>query len=439
MGMNEGSTTGATRGRLLGNRPFVLYSASFGISSFAFWGFFLAVVAEAAYRYGAQSFQLAAMLAVWSAVFLLLVAPAGMITDRWSPKWMILLAQAFSIAAVFPALWVHSMWGLYEASLIDAVGAAMAIPARGSLTALLVPEEDLVRANGALNTVSMVAVIVGPGAAGLLARHGSPAAAYWVIVAILVLGAVPLLFVPDRRPRTRQWASPSRELAEGFRVSWREPELRSLLFLACAAWVTLTVFVALEPLFVKQVLGRGEDGLGLFWSTNGVGSFIGALALIRSTRASGHEVGLIGVALILSGGGFLAFTATSLTWVAVAGNVVIGVGFAWFLSLSQALIQRVAPEDLRGRVTGVMGMLQESSSVICSVAIALLGGLVAVRPSLVVAAGLLTASGFYGLRAERIVRRLPRPAVTPPHPLPFPTSPAGGPLAPPLPGSGLDA
>ena len=59
MGMNEGSTTGATRGRLLGNRPFVLYSASFGISSFAFWGFFLAVVAEAAYRYGAQSFQLA--------------------------------------------------------------------------------------------------------------------------------------------------------------------------------------------------------------------------------------------------------------------------------------------------------------------------------------------------------------------------------------------
>src|SRR5438093_350085 len=273
---------------------------------------------------------------------------------------MILLAQAFSIAAVFPALWVHSMWGLYEASLIDAVGAAMAIPARGSLTALVVPEEDLVRANGALNTVSMVAVIVGPGAAGLLARHGSPAAAYWVIVAILVLGAVPLLFVPDRRPRTRQWASPSRELAEGFRVSWREPELRSLLFLACAAWVTLTVFVALEPLFVKQVLGRGEDGLGLFWSTNGVGSFIGALALTRSTRASGHEVGLIGVALILSGGGFLAFTSTSLTWVAVAGHLVMGVGFAWFLSLSQALIQRVAPEDRRGRGTGLMGIREAS-------------------------------------------------------------------------------
>jgi DHA3 family macrolide efflux protein-like MFS transporter len=281
----------------------------------------------------------------------------------------------------------------------------------------------------------------------LIARHGSQAAVYWVIAGMLLAGAIPLLWVPDRRAQRHVRSSPVREVAEGFRVAWKESELRSLLFLACAIWVTLTVFVALEPLFVKQVLGRGEDGLGLFWSTNGVGSFAGALALTRSRKAAGREVLLIGVALIVSGLGFLAFSGTSLLWVAIAGNVVMGVGFGGFLTLSQALIQRVAAEELRGRVTGVMGMLQESSSVACSVVIAVLGGLVVVRPSLVVAAAALTASGLYGLRADRRIRRgaaappAGRPSVgrrgAPPALAAMPVPPTG-PLTPPVRRADLD-
>lgn len=437
--MNERPT------RLWANRPFVLYAAHYGVSSLGFWAFFLAILAQATYRYHATSVQIAIMLAAWSLVFLTVVAPAGMVTDRWSPKQMILMAQVLAVASAIVALGGSSIWALYVASVIDAVGAAMAIPARGSLTALLVEQEDLVRANGALNTVSMVAVIVGPGAAGLIARHGSQAAVYLVIAGALVAGAIPLLRVADLRPQGHERSSPVREVAEGFRVAWSEPELRSLLYLACAIWVTLTVFVALEPLFVKQILGRGEDGLGLFWSTNGVGSFVGALALTRSRKAAGREVLLIGVALILSGLGFLAFTGTSLLPVAIAGNVVMGVGFAWFLSLSQALIQRVAAEDLRGRVTGVMGMLQEGSSVACSVAIAVLGGLVLVRPSLIVAAAVLTTSGLYGLHADRRIRRdaaarpsgQPAPSEAPRGLAAMPVQPAG-PLTPPVRGADLD-
>jgi len=420
---------------LRANRPFLLYAAHFGISSLGFWAFFLALLAQATYRYHASSAQIAVLLATWSVVFLTVVAPAGMITDRWSPKLMILLAQALAVASAITALVGGSIWSLYVASVIDGVGAAMAIPSRGSLTALLVSQEDLIRANAALNTVGMVALIVGPGAAGLIGRHGSQAAVYWTIVGTLVAGAVPLLLVPDRRPEGHERSSPVREVADGFRLSWSEPELRSLLFLACAIWITLTVFVALEPLFVKQVLGRGEDGLGLFWSTNGFGSFIGALALTRSRWAARREILLLGVALILSGLGFLAFAGTSSLAMAIGGNVVMGVGFGWFLTLSQALIQRVAPEDLRGRVTSVMGMLQESSAVACSAIIALLGSLVVLRPSMLVAAAALALSGLYGLRADHRLRGR-RPAggragtgFGPALPVPVPPS---GPLIPPI-------
>jgi len=390
--------------RLLGNRPFRWFLASYGISFLGFWAFFLAILGQATYRYHANASQLALLLAIWSVVFLLLVTPAGMFTDRWSPKWFLVLAQAVAVISVVPAIFGRGVWALYVASVVDAVGAAASIPARGSLTPLLVPEEMLVQANGALNTVSMFGVVVGPGLAGLVARHGGQTLVYWCILGLIAAGLFLMLPLPDRRPVPAARTSFLPEIAEGFRISWREPELRSLLFLACSIWFLLTLFLALEPLFVKNGLHRGVDGLGLLWSANGVGAFLGALALARSKEWGGREVLLIGVSLIISGLGFLAFAGTLIYAVAIIGSAILGVGFAWFLSLSQALIQRVAAENMRGRVTGVFGALQEASAVACTLGIAVLGGLVMVRPYLIGSAVVLAAAGFYGFRADRRIR-----------------------------------
>jgi ENTS family enterobactin (siderophore) exporter len=253
-----------------------------------------------------------------------------------------------------------------------------------------------------LNTASMLAVIIGPGISGLLFRRGGQTTVYWFILAVLVAGLALLLPVPDRRPRGDDRESFVADLALGFRLSWREPELRSLLFLAAAAWFTLTVLITLEPLFVKDVLHRGIDGLGFLWSANGVGAFAGALALTRTNRANSREVWFIGVSLVVGGVGYVVYVGTPVYAVAVAGDVLLGAGFAWYLSLSLALIQRVAPEHMRGRVTGVVGMLQETASLSCSLGIAALGGLVAVRPYLIGSAVVLTVSGFYGLRPLRV-------------------------------------
>jgi MFS family permease len=383
---------------LFANRPFTWLVASLGVSQLGFWAFFVVILGQAAYRFHAGTSELGVLFASFSISFLLLTAPLGMVPDRWSPKWSMMLGQVVSTLAVAVAFGSHSLAWLYLASAIDGAGAAASIPARGSLTALLVDEHSLVKANGMLNTASMLAVVVGPGVSGLLFRHGGQTAVYWFILAVLVAGLALLLPVPDRRPRGDERESFVADLALGFRLSWREPELRRLLFLAAAAWFMLTVLITLEPLFVKDVLHRGIDGLGFLWSANGVGAFAGALALTRTNRADSREVWFIGISLVAAGLGYVVYVGTSVYVVAVAGDILLGAGFAWYLSLSQALIQRVAPEHMRGRVTGVVGMLQETASLSCSLGIAALGGLVAVQPYLVGSAVVLTASGFYGLR-----------------------------------------
>lgn len=392
---------GALPPALLRSPPLAWLVAHHAFSQLGFWAFFVALVAQASYSFRAGPFELGILFSSFSVAFLLFTAPFGMVVDRWSPKLFTAIAQLLSIGAALLALSADSLEWLYLASALDGVGAAAHIPARGAITGLLVNEADLVRANGMLNSASMFGVIFGPGAGGLLAKHVGQRAVYWYVAAALLVGVVLLLPVPDVRPRKPHAYRFLRDLAEGFTVSWREPELRALLFLGGSAWFLLTVLITLEPLFVRQVLGRGVDGLGFLWSAHGVGAFLGALAVTRSKRAVGREVTYIGLSLVVSGLGFLLYVSTSSFGVAVAGTAILGVGFAWLLSLNQALVQRVAQEHLRGRVTGVVGMLEETTALACSLGIAVLGGLVLVQPYLVGAALALAASGLYGLRAGR--------------------------------------
>ncbi len=386
---------------LFANRPFTWLVASVGVSQLGFWAFFVIVLGQASYRFRAGAGGLGLLFASFSVSFLLRTTPFGMLTDRWSPKWFNLIGQILSTGAVVVAFLAPSLAWLYLASIVDGIGAAASIPARGSLTALLVDQAELVKANGMRNTASMLAVILGPGTSGFLVRRGGQGAVYSFIIAVLVVGAVLLLPIPDRRPQGGQEGTFLTDLAEGFRVSVREPELRSLLFLAAAAWLMLTTLVTLEPLFVKDVLHRGIDTLGFLWSANGIGAFLGALAVTRAGRAQGWEVLLIGVSLVVGGVGYLAYVGSGVFPLAVVGDMVLGVGFAWYLSFSQALIQRVAAEHMRGRVTGVIGMLQEGASLTCSLGIAALAGLVLVQPFLVGSAVLMTIAGVVGIRAGR--------------------------------------
>lgn len=413
---------GAFPPRLFSNRPFLWLVASYGVEQLAFWGFFLAVMGEAGYRFHATAGQLGILLAAYSVVFIPLTVPFGMAVDRWSPKWMLVLAIIPSVACVLVALSARSVWWLCLAFAIDGVVAAMLIPGRGSLTALLVDRDQLVRANGALNAAAMTALVAGPALAGLLERHGGFHTVYWYVLGGMFAAVLLLLALPDRRPRPEDSGEETAPgfvagLVEGFGVSWRIPELRALIVLASAAWFFTTVLIALEPLFVNHVLGRGVDVLGYLWAASGAGSVVGAVMVARSRRASGREVGLIGLSLVVAGAGFALYVGTAFLGPALAGTVVFGVGFAWYMSLAQALIQRVTQERLRGRVTGVVGTLQEGAALIGSLAIAAAGGLIVdVQPYLFGSAVVMIGFGVFGLMAGRRIaagRRAGRPERAP--------------------------
>ena len=391
---------------LVRNRPFIYLVLGEGIAGLAFWAYLPLTFSEASFRFHASPRQMAFLLASYSLPFILFNPLQGAVVDRWSPKWLKVCGYVALMIAIPLAMAATSLPLLYGSVFMVGVADAAIQPSRSALTGLLVPRRLLVQANGVLWAAIHLALVIGPLGGGLLQRaYGNETA----LAAALVVGAMSLpffLLVPDRRPTGDRPTMRLRDLGRGFGTAVRESELRLLIGLAAALFLTITAFWALEPVFVRHTLHRGGDALSFLWAAHGVGAFLGAVAVSRIRTGTRRELLLVGAGLISVGAGELAYAGAGLYGVALVGAVFMGTGLSFYFAPAMALIQRVAPEIQRGRVTSVFGVLQETVGLTASLTVAGIGLAVGtVRPALVGTGVFVAVAGIVGIRAFARLRR----------------------------------
>ncbi len=388
--------------------PFRWVVLAQGFSALAFFAFFGTVFAEATYRFDASTSDLAVLSAALSVPFILGSLLQGLVVDRWSPKWMGLIGACLQFAAVPVALVATSLPGLWASGFL--VGGAFATiePSRSALTSLIVPQEDLVRANGTLATAFQLSLVLGSLGAGWLLHVWNAHAVFVAASGVALVPPLCMLMVPDVRQRGERPTVSFGHLRRGAATAWRHPQLRILAMVTVFGWFMVNVFFVLEPLFVRNVLGRGGDNLLYLWGAHGAGALVGAIAITRARRTLGREAILTCAGVALIGLGIFVYTAVGVYQVALAASALSGVGFALLFPPLLALVQRVVPEEQRGRVTSVFVSLQETAGLASSLALLVLGGVVSVQPTIVAAGALLVVIGLVGLRA---VRRVPEGAL----------------------------
>ena len=386
------------RPRLLGDRPFLWLVLSVGVINLAFWAYFGAVWADAAYRFHGDQAQMSILLASFSSPLVLLVPLQGVVVDRWSPKWLLTLGMSFALVAM-PIAWAgDSIRWLYLSSFFAGASVAMVAPSRSALTGLLVQEDHLVQANGMLSGAMQLALVIGPFTGGILLRTSGTSVLYPAVLVVAAVAIAISFLVPDRRQGGARPALTLRELADGVVVSWRRSELRLLVWLSTVAWLVVNLYWVLEPLYVKDLLHLHRDAVQFLWSAQGLGSLGGAILLYRVEKGVGRELVLVGVGLAGTGAGLLVFSLVNSYLVAILGMILYGVGFAVYFAPSLALIQRLAGDEKRGRVTSFFTVIQEGSAIVVAFIIVGLGDLVVLRPSLAVSGGILVVAAMLGLR-----------------------------------------
>ena len=219
----------------------------------------------------------------------------------------------------------------------------------------LVSDADLPRANSLLQTIENVTTTAGPLVGGILVSVSSPHAAYWINAATFVVSAVLILRIPGRLLQVR--AAPSeghlRDLSAGFALVRRSRPLLTVLVAWNVAMIANAGVNVSEVVLAKISFHAGDFGFGLLVATAGFGLAAGSLAagpLLERRRT--REVYGGSLALMAVGAGLAAISPD--VWVAAICVVVSGAGNGATVVCNALLVQRGAPDALRGRAFTVL-------------------------------------------------------------------------------------
>jgi MFS family permease len=274
----------------------------------------------------------------------------GPVLDRFERRKLMVGADLVR-AAVFAALpFVNTAGAIVALAAVAGLATGFFRPAVYAGLPNLVPQEELASANALLQTVENASWAIGPIVGGAITAAAGPHAAYWVNAASFLVSAAFVFRIPARLLQSAMsltrghWS----DLKEGYAaVLQHRPLLAVLLAWGIACLGTGAIDVS-EVFLAKNTLDAGDLGYGLLYGGIGlglvIGSFFSSLLVERLgiSRAYAFSLALMAI-------GFGVGAASVDIWMAAACCVVGGTGNGAAVVCNALLVQRGAPDEVRGR------------------------------------------------------------------------------------------
>jgi MFS family permease len=352
---------------------------------------------------GATPFEVGVVNAAQFVPYALLGLIAGVYTDRWRRKPVLVWAsvgRALSLGAI-PILWlvgVLQIWMLVVALLLFGAFSVFGFAATQSLLPRLVPRARLVPANARLDQTDAAAQTLGPAiGGGLVGLLGAPVAITVDAISYLIDAALNAsIRVDEPRPdsRTRNLRA---EIRDGLRWTYGERTLGPLAasthiwFLANGAAMTVL------SLFALRSLGFTAYTFGLLLAVFGITSLIGASIapwcgarlgsgrVIILARAAYPIVWLlVAVAPSTATGDALLFVALPLQ--GLAAGIENSNEMGWW--------QALTPDELLGRANATRRAVNRTMAALGALVAGLVVELIGDRPTLVGVIIVFAAAAF---------------------------------------------
>ena len=222
--------------------------------------------------------------------------------------------------------------------------------AANSLYPTLVPRDELPQAIAWNSLGFQSAAIIGPAIGGFL-YLGGPETVYAVAAAVSLVAVVNFWIVQAPAHAPNKAARSLKMIFEGLRFV-RDNKI----VLGAISLDLVVVFfggvTALLPVFARDVLHVGTEGLGLMRAAPAMGAIIVAYLLARRGLARRVGVWMLG-AIAIYGFAMLGFAASKLFWLSCVMLAITGAADMISMYVRQSVIQLSTPDGLRGRVTSV--------------------------------------------------------------------------------------
>jgi MFS family permease len=281
----------------------------------------------------------------------------GPLVDRLSRKRLLVGADVMRVAAFVLLAVAVRPWQIVALAFLAGVASGFARPAAYAGLPNLVSADDLPRANSLLRTADQLTITAGTLLGGVVVAASGPDLAYWLNAASFVFSAGLLLRIPGAVLQLGRVESHGhwRDVAEGIQAVRGSRVLTAVLVSWNLAMIAIALVNVSEVFLAKVSFNAGDFGFGLMWAAAGVGAVIGAL-FASSVLEYRSMTAVYAVAILLMAFGYVSAAVSPNVWVAVWCILIGGVGNATAIICNSLLVQRAAPDHLRGRVfTLIMG------------------------------------------------------------------------------------
>lgn len=328
----------------------------------------------------------------------LLTPVAGWVADRFERRTVARIANAIDMIVALALGWLTysdalTLPLLFAFAALHGVARVFVNPAMAAIAPNIVPAEQLPKAIAMSSIAWQSASVAGPALGGFLyAAHES--APYWAAAALMLIAMVAL--TPIRRvvpPPIQGERHPVRQMIEGVTYVRHHRFLLGAITLDLFA-VLLGGATAMLPVYARDILHVGTEGLGLLRAAPAVGAAIVALWYAFAPLRKN-----VGIKMLLAVAAFglmtVIFGVSKSMPLSLLALALLG-GFDMLsVYVRSSLVQLHTPDAMRGRVSAVSGLAISASNELgelqSGVAAAILG------PVAAVVAGGAAAMGIAGL------------------------------------------
>ncbi len=290
---------------------------------------------------------------------------AGLAADRFDRRHVAAFANGIDgLVAVLLAVltWADALNLPILFGLAAAHGTARVFvgPSMSAIAPNIVPPALLPRAIALSSIAWQTASVAGPAVGGLIFA-GSEWLPHAISAVMLLAGTALILTVrPIRARHDGPPLKPLRQIIEGMVYVWRERFLLGCITLDLFA-VLLAGATALLPVFARDILFVGPEGLGLMRAAPALGAALVALWL--SFRPLERGVGMKMLTAVAAFGALTIAFAFSRSF-ALSLAILAAMGAVDMVSvfIRSSLVQLFTPDDKRGRVSSISGLAISASN-----------------------------------------------------------------------------
>ncbi len=281
----------------------------------------------------------------------------GALADRIGRKPMLLFGLIFSALST---LWMGLindfnlfLSGTVIVGLLSSVGG----PAQQAMVADILPDQQRAQGFGILRVTLNLAVTIGPAIGGFLAAQSYLFLFISDAVASTIVAVIVFFILPETRP---VW--PTSKPRESFALTFSGygKVLRDSLFMTFIGASILVVIVYAQmnstlAVYLRDVHQVTEQGFGYILSLNAAMVVVFQFAITRRITKY-PPMAVLATASVLYAIGFAMYGWVTAYSAFLLAMVIITIGEMLHVPVSQALVARLAPEDMRGRYMAVSGL-----------------------------------------------------------------------------------